>query len=154
MTQTSLINCFLSAEPYPASGGFFRVERYATKVEKPLRATSCFSIEHAYQRGAYNPKLGGGRPYKRSLLGLHGKKYKKIIYLQFFLFTRFMWAKFKIFPFWESKKGLATPRLVFFGDLIQTLRRKSRHPPSPLFIWESRRVGIQRRDGNDNVKKN
>ena len=67
MTQTSLINCFLSAEPYPASSGFFRVERYATKVEKHCEQPVAFAIEHAYQRGAYNPKLGGGRPYKRSL---------------------------------------------------------------------------------------
>ena len=62
MTQTSLTNCFfLSAEPYPASSGFSRVERYATKVEKPLRATGChFSMEHAHSRGAYDLKLGPG----------------------------------------------------------------------------------------------
>ena len=37
----------------PCEHWFLQAGRYATKGEKPLRATVCLSIEHAYPRDAY-----------------------------------------------------------------------------------------------------
>ena len=37
----------------PCEQWFLQAGRCATKVEKPMRATVCFSIEHAHSRDAY-----------------------------------------------------------------------------------------------------
>ena len=58
MTPTSLINCFYLPSPNLRAVVSPRsIEHYTTKVEKPLRATSCFSIEHAHPRGAFQSVL-------------------------------------------------------------------------------------------------
>ena len=43
----------LHGQIWPRLRGFLQAGRYATKGEKPLRATICLSIEHAYPRDAY-----------------------------------------------------------------------------------------------------
>ena len=85
---------------------------------------------------------GGGRggiPYERdwdaqlSLLGLHVKKYIKIIYFQFVLFTRFMQFRFTTVSFRVKKKGWATLGLSPLGSFrvfIQIYERILAH-----FIW-------------------
>ena len=40
-------------EYYPASRGFSKVDATLRKGDKPLRATVCFSIEHAHPRDLY-----------------------------------------------------------------------------------------------------
>ena len=60
---------------------------------------------------------------RKGLLGLHSKKYLKIIYFQFISFTRFMYSKFKMIPFRSQKRlGHAQIGLLIRG-LIQNFRR-------------------------------
>ena len=44
---------FLVYQSIPCNQWFLKAGRYATKGEKPLRATVCFSIEHARPRDDY-----------------------------------------------------------------------------------------------------
>ena len=60
---------------------------------------------------------------RKGLLGLHSKKYLKIIYFQFISFTRIMLSKFKMIPFRSQKRlGHAQIGLLIRG-FIQNFRR-------------------------------
>ena len=85
-----------------------------------------------YPRGGGNSRMKGAGMLVVSL-GLHVKKYTKIIYFQFVLFTRFMQFKFTTVSFRVKKKrGWTTIRLTFrfFIQISEELPRPF-HMESP-----------------------